>query len=75
MKLKPLDEQVMVVMGASSGIGRVTAKEAARRGASVVVSARDVVALDALVAEIGREGGRALAWPADVSAPDAVADV
>ena len=40
MKLKMIKEQVVVVMGASSGIGRETALRFARRGAKVVVSAR-----------------------------------
>jgi NAD(P)-dependent dehydrogenase (short-subunit alcohol dehydrogenase family) len=39
MQLKPIEEQV-VVMGASSGIGRETALRFAERGAKVVVSAR-----------------------------------
>jgi NAD(P)-dependent dehydrogenase (short-subunit alcohol dehydrogenase family) len=39
LKLKPLDEQVMVITGASSGIGLVTAKHAAKRGACVVLAA------------------------------------
>ncbi len=65
--LRPLSEQVVVVMGASSGIGRETARQLAARGASVVVSARDTSALESLVSEIDSEGGRALAVPADVS--------
>ena len=40
LKLKPVAEQVIVIAGASSGIGLVTAKMAARRGARVVLSAR-----------------------------------
>ena len=47
--LKPLSEQVVVVFGASSGIGRVTALEAVRRGAHVVGAARDGQALASLV--------------------------
>ena len=55
MTLKPLSEQVVVLMGASSGIGRETALRAARRGARVVVSARSPEKLADLVAETVRE--------------------
>jgi NADPH:quinone reductase-like Zn-dependent oxidoreductase len=39
-QLKPISEQVVVVFGASSGIGRETAIQFAKRGAKVVVAAR-----------------------------------
>jgi NAD(P)-dependent dehydrogenase (short-subunit alcohol dehydrogenase family) len=45
MKLKPLREQVVVVMGASSGIGRETALRLAKRGAKMVVAARSEAGL------------------------------
>ena len=67
IRLKPLSEQVVVVMGASSGIGRATALEAARRGARVVVSARSEPALRSLVAQIEADGGSATAVVADVA--------
>ena len=51
LKLKPLSEQVVVIFGASSGIGRVTALEACRRGARVVAVARDEEGLDSLAVE------------------------
>ena len=38
--LKPLAEQVIVITGASSGIGLATAREAVKRGAAVVLAAR-----------------------------------
>jgi NAD(P)-dependent dehydrogenase (short-subunit alcohol dehydrogenase family) len=63
----PLREQVVVVTGASSGIGRATAGAAAARGARVVVSARNAEALDAAVAEIDAAGGEGLAVPGDAS--------
>ncbi|HEY0738928.1 MAG TPA: SDR family oxidoreductase [Herpetosiphonaceae bacterium] len=67
MKLKPVGEQVVVVFGASSGIGRVTAQKFAERGAKVVVSARSEDGLQTLVDEIRQQGGQAIAVPADVS--------
>ena len=70
--LKPLTEQTIVITGASSGIGRATALAAGRRGARVVLTARDGEALRALEEEIRREGGRALAAPGDVAEPAAM---
>lgn len=67
MQLKPIANQVVVVFGASSGIGRETAKQFAAKGASVVVAARNRFALDSLVQEIEAEGGRALAVTADAA--------
>ncbi|MCU1677987.1 MAG: short-chain dehydrogenase [Frankiales bacterium] len=64
---RPLSEQVVVLTGASSGIGRETALRLAARGARVVVTARDVVALDGLSDEIRAAGGEAVAVPADVT--------
>ncbi len=67
IQLKPIEEQVAVVMGATSGIGRATALLLARKGARVVVAARRQDALDELVAEIERAGGQAIAVAADVT--------
>jgi NAD(P)-dependent dehydrogenase (short-subunit alcohol dehydrogenase family) len=67
MRLKPVDQQVVALMGASSGIGRETAIRFAKRGAKVVVSARNEGVLQSLVDEIRRDGGEALAVPADVA--------
>jgi len=67
MRLKPIDQQVVALMGASSGIGRETAIRFAKRGAKVVVSARNEAAIRSLVDEIQRDGGEALAVPADVT--------
>ena len=52
MQLKRVGDQVVVLMGASSGIGRETALRFARKGAKVVVSARGEEGLDSLVEEI-----------------------
>jgi NAD(P)-dependent dehydrogenase (short-subunit alcohol dehydrogenase family) len=72
MQLKPVEEQVVALMGASSGIGRETALRFARRGAKVVASARSKEGLDSLVEEIRGEGGEAIAVPADTSEFDQV---
>lgn len=69
---KPLREQVVVVTGASSGLGRAVARGAGARGAKVVVTARTGEALDACVAEIELAGGTALAVPGDVTKPEDV---
>ena len=61
-------EKVMLVTGASRGIGAATARLAAARGYAVGVNyLRNRSAADALVTEIARAGGRALALQADVS--------
>ncbi|HEX2560340.1 SDR family oxidoreductase [Phenylobacterium sp.] len=65
-RLKPLDQQVIVITGASSGIGLATAKRAAKAGAAVVLAARNEEALRAVCAEINAAGGRAHAVAADV---------
>lgn len=64
---KRLADQVVVVTGASQGIGRTTALELAARGARVVAAARNEEALRALVDEIEHRGGEAEAVVADVS--------
>ncbi|WP_433719197.1 SDR family oxidoreductase [Actinoplanes sp. CA-051413] len=69
---KPLSEQVVVIVGASSGIGRASALAFAARGAKVVCAARGVQALDTVVGEIRQAGGSAVAVPVDVADPAAV---
>jgi NAD(P)-dependent dehydrogenase (short-subunit alcohol dehydrogenase family) len=69
---KPISEQVLVITGASSGIGLVTAKEAASRGARVVLAARNEQDLARAVAEIRGTGGRAVSQVCDVSKPEQV---
>jgi NAD(P)-dependent dehydrogenase (short-subunit alcohol dehydrogenase family) len=67
-------EKVMLVTGAGRGIGAATARLAAARGYAVGVNyLRNRAAAEAVVAEIARAGGRALAVPADVSAEGEVA--
>lgn len=70
MRLKPLNQQIVVVMGASSGIGRAAALNFAARGATVVCSARDSGGLATLVDEISARGGKAVAIVADVADPE-----
>jgi NAD(P)-dependent dehydrogenase (short-subunit alcohol dehydrogenase family) len=66
-RLKPVEEQVVALMGASSGIGRETALRFAERGAKVVVSARSEEGLNSLVREIQSGGGEATAVVAEVT--------
>lgn len=67
--------KVALVTGASSGIGRASALELARRGARVIVSARRQAEIEALAAEIRREGHEATAIVADVSIEQDVIDL
>jgi NAD(P)-dependent dehydrogenase (short-subunit alcohol dehydrogenase family) len=68
--LKAVDEQVMVITGASSGIGLVTAQRAARAGARVVLAARNEADLRQAIDGIRAEGGRAIYVVADVAETD-----
>ncbi|HEX5040723.1 MAG TPA: SDR family oxidoreductase [Candidatus Limnocylindria bacterium] len=64
---RPINEQVVVITGASSGIGRETALELATRGARIGAIARGEAALETLAAEVDRIGGEMLAIPGDVA--------
>ncbi len=70
-----LQGKVALVTGASSGIGRATAIELARRGAKVVASARRAREIEALVADIKRDGFEATAVAADVNVEQSVIDL
>jgi short-subunit dehydrogenase len=67
IRLKKLKDQVMVITGASSGIGLATARMAARRGARLVLAARNQAELQKLCDEIGHAGGEARWVGADVA--------
>lgn len=69
---RPLSDQVVVITGASTGIGREAARRFALRGARVVVAARNERALETLAKEIRADGGQALVVVTDVTDPAAV---
>ena len=71
LQLKPLDQQVIVITGASSGIGLLTAKTAAELGAKVILIARNEDAMKKAVDEITAAGGQATYAAADVADADA----
>ena len=67
MKLRRIDEQVMVITGATSGIGLTTARMAAEQGAQLLLIARNEEGLVDLCREINEAGGRAVHYAADVA--------
>jgi NAD(P)-dependent dehydrogenase (short-subunit alcohol dehydrogenase family) len=70
---RSVDGEIIVVTGASSGIGRATSLQLAGEGAHVLLVARREKELEALAAEIRGAGGKADAYPADLSSEDEVA--
>ncbi len=70
-----LSGKVAIVTGASSGIGRATAKLFAQEGAKVVVGARREAELAALVREIAADGGEAIALAGDVQSEQYAKDL
>ena len=74
-RLKKLKNQVIVITGATSGIGLVTARMAAKRGARLVLAARSQDALQQLTSEIEQGGGRAIHVVADVGKQEDVHEI
>jgi len=66
VQLKDINQQVMVITGASSGIGLTTARMAADQGARLVLNARSEDSLQSLVDEINANGGEAIYVAGDV---------
>jgi short-subunit dehydrogenase len=71
-RLKKLPDQVVVITGATSGIGLTTARRAAQRGAKLVLAARNEDALKQLVFELGKRGCEATYAVADVGVEEDV---
>jgi len=72
---RDLAKKVIVITGASSGFGKGTARELARRGASLVLAARRDLLLEELAQECEAAGGDAHIVPADVSRQNDVAEL
>ena len=72
---RELRDSVVVVTGASSGIGRTTARAFAERGANVVLAARSEGSLREAAGECEVAGGRALVVPTDVADEEAVQEL
>lgn len=66
-RLKPVNQQTIVITGASSGIGLATARMAAERGAAVVLAARSEEELETIAADLRERGGRVAVVAADVA--------
>jgi len=75
VRLKNLNEQVMVITGASSGIGLATARMAAGRGVRLALASRNEQALRRLTDEINEAGGQAIYAVADVADEQALRGV
>ena len=72
---KKLQGQVAIVSGGGRGIGAATARQLAKAGTAVVVTARSIEQVDAVTAQIQQEGGRAIGVEADISDPMQVEEV
>jgi len=68
----PGERRVVVITGASAGVGRAVAHAFAQRGDAIALIARDALALEETAHEVESRGGRALVLPLDVAEADAV---
>jgi len=71
-KLSDLTDKVVIITGASRGIGEAAARYLAAKGAKIVLAARNTNAIERIVGEITGDGGIAMAQPCDVSDYDQV---
>ncbi|EJL89477.1 short-chain alcohol dehydrogenase [Polaromonas sp. CF318] len=69
---KNIQGKVVVITGASSGLGEATARHLSKEGATVVLGARRVDRIEALAKELVQAGGKALALATDVTQPEQV---
>lgn len=72
MRILPRHREVVVITGASGGVGRAAAREFARRGHKLALLARGDRGLEAAVDEALRSGAQAIGIPVDVSDPEKV---
>ena len=70
-----LSDKVIIITGASGGIGRATALRLATDGAKIVLAARNTMALNTVAEEVRRMGERVVAVPTDVTQKSQVADL
>jgi NAD(P)-dependent dehydrogenase (short-subunit alcohol dehydrogenase family) len=75
LRLKPIDQQVLVVTGATSGNGLAIVERAIRGGARVVAVARNAAALDEMRVRLSAKGGGIATVVADISDADAVEQI